>query len=652
MNKKSLFYPIICIMVLLSGCSLQTSNKLKSALEHAGTNRVELEKVLNHYRNDPEKSAAARFLIENMPGKYTKINPYQDSIKQQLNIAIQNGQVIGKDLFVDAAITAKWNHYPPSSHGISDLKHITADFLIENIDLSFLVWKKYPWNRSLSFDDFCAYILPYRIGDEGLSDWRKLFYEKYAPLLDQYDTNDVVEACNFLIRELNREPFYYNTDFSLPHLGGAFLFKNRVGSCREGCDIGVYAMRACGIPAAVDQYLYSPDFQSGHTWNVVRDTTGMFLPFWYINFEARRDMKDDERQKGKVYRHCYEIQPKPFAEEKKKTSIPAQLRNQSIKDVSANYFGENEVEITVDENVDYAMLGVFSPTKWFAVDIAPVKGHKATFRSIEAHVLFQPLIECDENPQPAGYPFVFDGKELRSFYPDTSCLEQVMITRKYPLRPHVINYMNKNLHGARIEGSKDRHFRHPVCLATIPDTIITNRYTVNIQNPERYQFVRLVSAKNKPIELAGLSFYEDAAGMKAIPAKIVESPRPLFPIKEFDVMNLCDQNPLTYFVSRDSSCQVVFDFGKETPLHQLSYIPRNDENFIVSGNLYELFYQNGKAGWKSLGRQEAISDTLYYSAPKGALLWIRNLTGGKEEQLFFYENGKQVFTCDLNYSNK
>lgn len=26
--------------------------------------------------------------------------------------------------------------------------------MIENIDLAFDVWKRYPWNRSLGFDDF------------------------------------------------------------------------------------------------------------------------------------------------------------------------------------------------------------------------------------------------------------------------------------------------------------------------------------------------------------------------------------------------------------------------------------------------------------------------------------------------------------------
>lgn len=41
--------------------------------------------------------------------------------------------------------------------------------MIENIDLSFEVYTKYPWNQNIPFDDFCELILPYRIDDELLT---------------------------------------------------------------------------------------------------------------------------------------------------------------------------------------------------------------------------------------------------------------------------------------------------------------------------------------------------------------------------------------------------------------------------------------------------------------------------------------------------
>lgn len=44
---------------------------------------------------------------------------------------------------------------------IYDIKKLTSDFLIRNIDLAFQVWKE-PWAKEVSSNDFCRYILPYR----------------------------------------------------------------------------------------------------------------------------------------------------------------------------------------------------------------------------------------------------------------------------------------------------------------------------------------------------------------------------------------------------------------------------------------------------------------------------------------------------------
>ena len=47
---------------------------LEQALELAGSNRCELEKVLEHYADDSLKLEAAKFLIRNMPGHYSYVD--------------------------------------------------------------------------------------------------------------------------------------------------------------------------------------------------------------------------------------------------------------------------------------------------------------------------------------------------------------------------------------------------------------------------------------------------------------------------------------------------------------------------------------------------------------------------------------------------
>ena len=78
---------------------------------------------------------------------------------------------------------------------------------------------------------------------------------------------------------------------------------------------------------------------------------------------------------------------------------------------------------------------------------------------------------------------------------------------------------------------------------------------------------------------------------------------------------------------------------------QMLYTPWNDDNYVSPGEEYELFYHNGIGGWQSLGKQMATSDSLVYdNIPSNAILWLRNLTKGKEEQQFIIDQeGNQSF---------
>lgn len=168
-------FTTLYLIILLSACSFHQNKQLEYALEFAEKNRQELEKTLEHYQNDPQKYNAAIFLISNMIGKYGLQSPYQDSIKNILVYALNNNQVINNTLIIESKAKKKWQSLNTIPLKRYDLQHIKADYLISNIDMAFHVWKKYPWNRSLSFEDFCEYLLPYRIGDEELTDWRDKF---------------------------------------------------------------------------------------------------------------------------------------------------------------------------------------------------------------------------------------------------------------------------------------------------------------------------------------------------------------------------------------------------------------------------------------------------------------------------------------------
>jgi hypothetical protein len=115
--------------------------------------------------------------------------------------------------------------------------------------------------------------------------------------------------------------------------------------------------------------------------------------------------------------------------------------------------------------------------------------------------------------------------------------------------------------------------------------------------------------------------------------------------KNGSLENISDGDPLTYYRSADASAIVVFDLKKEVRLSRIEITPRTDDNYIRTGDVYELFYHAGYDGWKSLGKQTAEELFLDYdNVPGNALLWLHNHTRGREEQVFYIKDGKQVFT--------
>lgn len=65
---------------------------------------------------------------------------------------------------------------------------------------------------------------------------------------------------------------------------------------------------------------------------------------------------------------------------------------------------------------------------------------------------------------------------------------------------------------------------------------------------------------------------------------------------------------------------VVLDLGEPKQIAKVEFYPRNDDNKIVTGELYELFYWDKK--WISLGKQYAEDNKLIYQIFHGNLFFV------------------------------
>ena len=99
--------------------------------------------------------------------------------------------------------------------------------------------------------------------------------------------------------------------------------------------------------------------------------------------------------------------------------------------------------------------------------------------------------------------------------------------------------------------------------------------------------------------------------------------------------NITDGNILTYFQATDMTSAITFKLEKESSISRITFSPRNDDNYISPGDVYELFYQDGVSGWQSLGIQTAVTREVVILYRKMHCCGSETLRkGGKNKYLF------------------
>ena len=279
-------------VILLSACTNGVSH-LDIALQQAKHNKAELEKVLKHFKHDSLKYRAACFLIENMPGKYS-ILPYDslDRYKNFLKIIPQNDPISW-----DVRYSKIWHGFDSISKRqlagfskIEDIKVITGDYLIKNIEYSFKIWENGKIKDYCSFDEFCHYILPYRIDHEPLSDWREEGFQKFGHLLDS-----LMSPRELALRIIKLGGMRYNIGMTkYPYKQSyAEMLQTRWGTCDDMAAFLALSLRAIGIPASIDYVPAWANRSSSHCWNVVKDATGDFIEVGYGSAAQKAAAVDD-----------------------------------------------------------------------------------------------------------------------------------------------------------------------------------------------------------------------------------------------------------------------------------------------------------------------------------------------------------------------
>jgi hypothetical protein len=612
------------------------------ALQLADNNRSELEKVLEHYRmqKDKLKYRAAEFLIANMPYHYTINYSLLDSFRFHIRTTTPTAHSLYD-------FEQKYGKLAGSQYMIPDIEVIDSEFLIRNIDFSFMLWQEMPWCRHLSFDLFCEKILPYRVGNEPLEDWKEIYFNRFHTMLDTLKyKNDPIAAGRLLFNYLNNQVWIFEPALpSTPHLGALTLLK-MYGNCRDQTDMMTYVMRSVGIPCAIDMIVQNPDHSTrAHLWISVGDEVNGIAPFELQNFREPTFPHRVPRKLGKVYRRFFAPQKESLPLQAADTvMIPSTLHDAFLRDVSSDYFPYNRITLHPDhpyKTGSILYLSVFNNKEWI-----PMAWNRTTRRGIRFHYVESGIVYLlseysDGYVIPASLPFIVNENGTFSFTrADTTKRQTVKLTRKYRYSPWLMQFMVRAI-GGKFQMANDISFSDPVTLYTIENAATMNWVEIPADISGKFRYARYLSGPRGYNNMAEIQFFSDdkllSGNTIGTQEAFQDDPRRSFE-KAFDGI------PETFFdAAHPDSAWVGMDFGKPQSIDRIRYIFRNDDNNIRPGDQYELkYWDNGR--WVSLGYQVAEGyEMIYDQVPSGALYILRNHSRGKEERPFTYENDEQVW---------
>ncbi|MFC5410322.1 transglutaminase domain-containing protein [Larkinella bovis] len=273
--------------------------------------------------------------------------------------------------------------------GTDDLGNVDAAYLIRNIDLALQAASQSLKTGSLSFADFCEYVLPYRLANEPLTAWREQNLKTYGPLRDSCR---LVEDPNLaLCTQLSARcgtGFRYNAQAApARYQSWDDLIKNKEGDCWVMTSLVSYPARALGVAVTTDFVPMWGNSNGGpHAWNAMVSSKHGWAKFMGCEsspaFPADYDplgVYHYQRRSAKVFRKTYSINqetlPHLIADE---DAIPYNLRFDRVIDVTEEYVPTSDIEFELKDGLTPEMvyLATFSNGEWVPVFWAkPQKSH-------------------------------------------------------------------------------------------------------------------------------------------------------------------------------------------------------------------------------------------------------------------------------------
>ncbi len=409
----------------LQACVTGKEDKLQVALEIAGDNRSELVDVLDHYatEGDSLKYKAACFLIENMIGRRARYVEWYDGDGKLIHPEFSEPRK--SELFKRKADSCGW--YSKEVVCEPDLQIMKSDYLIKHIDYAFKGWVR-PWAKHFTFNQFCEWLLPYRVGNEKLESWQEIVRKEFAyleeVLKDLQGPNQAYDAIDY---DLFTWFKYGECAYQLsPDQSISEMLQYKIGTCDDYCTLRCYLMRAFGVPVAIDRAIKWGNRNGAHGETAVLDSSGNASPY----FPLYEKVEKKGRAAGKIWRKTYAIQEQCLAMKVEDIhTIPEVFWDVHYVDASKDHAPVKDILLLIPQCEDTLVyMAVFNYGEWQPVWWGIKNGEEFCFTDMISRVVYLPVNYRNGSVSPMHAPVWLDEQgELHSLKPDLNCLAEVVV---------------------------------------------------------------------------------------------------------------------------------------------------------------------------------------------------------------------------------
>lgn len=658
MSKSFLNILILSLSVFLNSCVVFELDKSELVLTLSGNNRDELNKVLVHFKNEPEKLKAVHFLIENMPEHFAQdlqiiesLNPIYDkhvSISEKYNWIRSTEWKEELDSCMKTNLSSIY-----ANKFRKDIHIIKSDWLINEIDRSFKAWKENAYTKDAKIEDFCRYILPYRFSECVYpDDSRDVFYKRHTHFFDNSE-KDFKDVCDSL---LFKYVFLMHNDFAaanLPIYSASALEQIKRSSCEDRAWYNCLLMSSLGMAVSIDFVPYWGNRSGSHTWNsmIIKGETYPFEPFWDVERWKYKTIYNNETydllrgkfRLPKVYRRTYELHLEgPLSDESvKKEDIPSLFRYPFVKDVSTEYFKTTDVKVNITEPIPddthYCYLCVYNAGEWKPVQWAKINWiHSAKFKGMGRDIVYAPMFYKNGVLIRAGSAFLLDQNgNYQIMKPEKEKTSIIIRSFTSHLTAKEISACRKLLRGSSLVGYHKDILEAGDTIYKFTNHIDTYCNDTTIVGTQKYRYIRLIPATDS-IGLCDISFFEKGKRISDIKVSVNASSS----VEEEKPDMLTDQYSGTGFKcvfknDNDREAGILFDFGKPCKINGLSY-GLYTPSYVTEEAEYTIYYWDNQwipAGVLKGGR----SFITFCNIPKGTLYRVR--TPRYNERIFVYNEG-------------